>query len=81
MGKAGQALRQTLEVFEISQNRLAVELGTNRSTVNQWFNETRDPSAEAVLEIRSALSRINPDAAMKFIEIYLKERSAGELEV
>lgn len=71
MAQAGKALRQTLEAYGISQNRLAVALGTSRSTVSQWFNEARDPSAESVLDIRDALRTIDPSAAEKFIDLYL----------
>ncbi|GET37340.1 helix-turn-helix domain-containing protein [Microseira wollei] len=46
-------------------------MGINRSTVSQWFNETRDPSAEAVTEIVSALEKINEAAAKEFLVLYL----------
>ena len=46
MGKAGQALRQVLEDYEISQTQLAEALGLGRSNVNRWVTETRDPTAE-----------------------------------
>jgi transcriptional regulator with XRE-family HTH domain len=71
MGKAGKALRQVLESYGIAQNRLALTMGINRSTVSQWFNETRDPSAEAVTEIVSALEKINEAAAKEFLVLYL----------
>jgi len=73
MGKAGKALRQVLETYEISQNKLAVVMGIARSTVSHWFNETRDPSAEAVTEIVKALRKLDEAAAKEFIELYLKE--------
>lgn len=79
MGKAGKALRQVLEKYEISQNRLAVTMGVSRTTVNQWHNETRDPLAEAVTEIIKALRQINADAAEEFIALYL-ERIPGDPE-
>ena len=72
MGKAGQALKQVLTTYSISQNRLAVTMGVNRSTVNNWYNETRDPSAEAVTEIYKALRQINETAAEDFINLYLE---------
>ncbi|NJL23426.1 MAG: helix-turn-helix transcriptional regulator [Leptolyngbyaceae cyanobacterium SM1_3_5] len=72
MGKAGKALRQVLETYGISQNRLAVAMGIARSTVSHWFNETRDPSAEAVTEIIEGLRQIEPAAAEEFINLYLK---------
>lgn len=77
MGKAGQALRQVLETYSISQNRLAVTMGTRRSNVNRWVNEETDPAADAVLEIRDGLKKINPDAAEDFIRLYLGD-STGE---
>jgi transcriptional regulator with XRE-family HTH domain len=71
MGKAGKALRQVLETYGISQNRLAVVMGVNRATVNQWFNETRDPLAESIPDIVTALETLNESAAREFIALYL----------
>ncbi len=71
MGKAGQALKQVLETYGISQNRLAVTMEIRRSNVNRWVNEATDPAADAVLEIRDGLEQINPDAAEEFIRLYL----------
>ena len=71
MGKAGQALKQVLETYGISQNRLAVTMAIQRSNVNRWVNEMADPAADAVLEIRDALEKIDPDAAEEFIRLYL----------
>lgn len=71
MGKAGQALKQVLKTYEISQNRLAVTMEIRRSNVNRWVNEMADPAADAVLEIRDGLEKINPDAAEEFIRLYL----------
>ena len=71
MGKAGKALRQVLETYGISQNQLAVTMGINRSTVNQWFNEIRDPLAESIPEIVEALEKINSAAARDFLVLYL----------
>ncbi|MGB3615253.1 MAG: helix-turn-helix transcriptional regulator [Elainellaceae cyanobacterium] len=39
MGRAGKALRQVLEDYGISQNRVAVEIGIVRSNVYRWVNE------------------------------------------
>lgn len=50
-------------------------MGVNRSTVNNWFNETRDPSAEAVTEIVKALRQLNETAAEDFINLYLERTS------
>lgn len=71
MGKAGQALKQVLETYGISQNRLAVTMEIQRSNVNRWVKEETDPAADAVLEIRDALEKIDPDAAEEFIRLYL----------
>jgi transcriptional regulator with XRE-family HTH domain len=71
MGRAGKALRQVLETYDISQNRLAVVMGVNRVTVNQWFNETRDPLAESIPDIVAALGTLNKAAAKEFISLYL----------
>ena len=71
MGRAGTALKQVLENYGISQNRLAVAMGVGRSNIHRWVNGTTDPVAEAVLEIRDALQRIDPEAAATFVQLYL----------
>ncbi|MDY6941046.1 MAG: helix-turn-helix transcriptional regulator [Cyanobacteriota bacterium] len=71
MSKAGQALRQVLEEYGISQNRLAVTMDINRSTIHHWVKETRDPSGDAVLKIREGLVAIDAEAAEAFIQLYL----------
>ncbi|MEB3180927.1 MAG: helix-turn-helix transcriptional regulator [Nostocaceae cyanobacterium] len=73
MAKAGKALRQVLKTYGISQNKLAVAMGIARSSVNDWVNENRTPSSEAVLEIRKGLHVLNPEAAEEFIQLYLSE--------
>jgi transcriptional regulator with XRE-family HTH domain len=73
MGRAGQALKQALEIYSISQNKLAVALGIERTIVNRWFHERADPTAETVADIVKALKGINRAAAEKFIELYLGE--------
>ncbi|HAZ48020.1 MAG TPA: XRE family transcriptional regulator [Cyanobacteria bacterium UBA11369] len=73
MGKAGKALKQTLETYDISQNRLAVVLGVERNKVFRWFHEQVDPTAETVADIVKALNQVNPAAADAFIELYLGE--------
>ncbi|MBE9115133.1 helix-turn-helix transcriptional regulator [Lusitaniella coriacea LEGE 07157] len=78
MGKAGKALKQVLDTYNISQNRLAVTMGVRRSNVHRWVNETRDPVAEAVLEIRKGLQKINPEAAVAFIHWYLDDSEDTE---
>ena len=71
MGRAGQALKQTLNSYGISQNKLAVALGVERNKVFRWFHEQIDPTAETVADIVKALNEINPAAAETFIELYL----------
>ncbi|MEH2178494.1 helix-turn-helix domain-containing protein [Nostoc sp.] len=78
MGKAGKALKQVLEIYSISQNKLAVTIGTGRPNVHRWVNEIRDPVAETVLEIRDALKKINPAAAEEFIRLYLGDADKDE---
>lgn len=71
MGKAGKALKSVLQKYGISQNRLAVTMGLARSTVNQWFNEATDPSAESVTQIIAALEKLDEAAAREFVALYL----------
>jgi len=78
MGKAGKALKQVLKTYSISQNQLAVMMNTERSNVHRWVNEARDPTAEAVFEIRAALRKINAVAAEEFIKFYLSDFSDDE---
>ncbi|MBD2364928.1 hypothetical protein H6G36_27840 [Anabaena minutissima FACHB-250] len=71
MGKAGQALRQVLASYNISQSLLATGLGVERPIVFRWFHEHTDPTAETVAEIVQALHNINPSAARDFVQAYL----------
>lgn len=71
MGKAGQALRQVLEVHKISQSALAMNLSVERSIVFRWYHEQTDPTAETVAQIVNALQIINTSAAQDFIQVYL----------
>lgn len=73
MGKAGQALKQVLERYSITQNQLAVAMGIRRSNISRWVSEIRDPVAETMLEIRNGLEKINPAAAEEFIRLYLEK--------
>ncbi len=73
MGKAGKALRQVLQAYKISQNKLAVVMGFGRSTMHYWYSGTSAPSADALLEIRKGLRSINHAAADEFIRLYLDE--------
>lgn len=71
MGRASQALKQVLEAYDISQNSLAVAMGVKRGSVNRWFHDKRDPTAETVIEIVHALKQINQDAARDFVKMYI----------
>ncbi len=71
MGKAGQALKQVLEKYEVSQYGLAKELGVERTNVYRWVHETRDPTAETLREIVKALKKLNAQAAEEFVQLYL----------
>ncbi|MBD1873452.1 helix-turn-helix transcriptional regulator [Nodosilinea sp. FACHB-131] len=71
MGKAGAALKQVLETYNISQYSLAAVLDVERNNVYRWANEKRDPSAETVVELVRALKSMNPEAAEVFVKLYL----------
>jgi len=71
MGKAGKVLRQVLESYGISQNKLALTLGVKPSVVFRWFHEQTDPSAETVRSIAEALQGLDPAAADEFVRLYL----------
>jgi transcriptional regulator with XRE-family HTH domain len=71
MGKAGQALKQTLELYSISQNRLAIALGVERPIVFRWFHEHIDPTGETIHQIMTALKTLDHNAASSFVDFYL----------
>ena len=73
MGKAGKALRQVLEEFEVSQYSLAAALNIERNSVYRWVNEKSDPSAETVIDIVRALKTLNSLAAKAFVDLYLND--------
>jgi transcriptional regulator with XRE-family HTH domain len=79
MGKAGQALKQILKKYDISQNSLAVALGVERGSVYRWVHEVRDPNAETVVEMVRALRGLNPAAAEEFVKIYLGDVASGRV--
>jgi len=72
-GKAGQALKQVLETYNISQYSLSVEMNVERNNIYRWVNEKRDPTAETVIEIVRALKTLNPEAAKAFAKLYLMD--------
>ena len=78
MGKAGKALKQVLESYDISQNKLAVTMGVDRASVNRWVHEQRDPAGDVIVEIKNALRQLNPAAAEDFVNLYLGDSSADE---
>jgi hypothetical protein len=80
MGQAGKALKQVLETYSISQNRLAVVMEVGRSNVHRWVYEVADPVGDAILEIRKGLQKINPEAAQEFIRLYLDESEENEAQ-
>ena len=71
MGKVGKALKQVLETYGITQNRLAVVMETRRSNVGRWFHEQIDPTGDTIADIVVALRKIEPAAAEEFIRLYL----------
>jgi transcriptional regulator with XRE-family HTH domain len=78
MARAGRALKRVLTGYGISQNQLATTMGIDRSNVSRWVSGSRDPSAEAVAEIKRALSVLRAQAAEDFVQYYLYD--ALELE-
>jgi len=73
MARAGKALKQVLETYKISQNKVAVAMGINRSTMNQWVNEVSDPLADSIPDIVAALRSLDAAAADEFLRLYLGE--------
>ena len=73
MRQAGKAPREVLKTYGISQNKLAVAMGIERSAVYKWVHEERDPTAETVVGIVKALRTMNSEAAETFIKLYLGE--------
>jgi transcriptional regulator with XRE-family HTH domain len=73
MARAGKALKRVLTRYGISQNQLATTMGIDRSNVSRWVSESRDPSAEAVAQIKLALMYIQAAAAEDFVQFYLYE--------
>lgn len=71
MGRAGQALKETLATYGLSQNKLAVTLGMERTVVYRWVHELVDPTGETIVDIVRALNQLDPDAAKAFIALYL----------
>lgn len=73
MVKAGKALKRVLEIYPITQNKLAVVMGVNRSSVFGWVNEIADPPGDTVVKIRKALQEIEPAAALEFVRLFWRD--------
>ena len=71
MGRAGQALKETLATYDISQNKLAITMGMERTVIYRWVHELVDPTGETIVEIVRGLNALDPDAAKAFIALYL----------
>ncbi|HAA27527.1 MAG TPA: XRE family transcriptional regulator, partial [Cyanobacteria bacterium UBA8553] len=67
MGKVGKALKQVLETYGITQNKLAVVMETRRSNVGRWFHEPIDPTGDTIAVVAGGLRKIQPGAAKEFI--------------
>jgi len=71
MGRAGKALKQVLQIYGISQNKVAVALEVRRSVIYRWVHELTDPTGDTIAEIAKALQGLNPAAAEEFVRLYL----------
>ena len=71
MGRAGKALKRVLQDYHITQNHLAVSMSIDRSNISRWVNESRDPSAESVAELKDALTLIHLQAGDDFVRYFL----------
>ena len=71
MGRAGKALKRVLQDYHITQNHLAVSMSIDRSNISRWVNESRDPSAESVAELKDALALIQRQAGDDFVQYFL----------
>ncbi len=68
--RAIDALKQVLDTYSISQNKLAVTMGISRANVGRWYHGL-DPSAENIAQITQVLKTLNPLAAKEFVRLYL----------
>lgn len=73
MGKAGDALKNVLDAYGITQYALAKQMGIERNSLYRWVHSVRDPTADRVVEMVRALKAINPEAARAFVRLYLGE--------
>ncbi|HAA26551.1 MAG TPA: XRE family transcriptional regulator [Cyanobacteria bacterium UBA8553] len=77
MGRAGKALKQVLQIYGISQNKVAVALEVRRSVIYRWVHELTDPTGDTIVEIAQALQKLNPAAAQEFVRLYLGDFLQG----
>jgi transcriptional regulator with XRE-family HTH domain len=70
MSKAGNALKQVLQSYGITQYQLSAIMGVNRSNFSRWLRGERDPLADVVVDMYWALRSINPSAAKEFLRLY-----------
>jgi transcriptional regulator with XRE-family HTH domain len=73
MGRASDALKRVLQEFDISQNQVAVALNVDRSAVYKWFHGQREPTSETIVELTRVLKAMKPEAASRFVQLYLGE--------
>jgi transcriptional regulator with XRE-family HTH domain len=77
MGRAGKALKQVLQIYGISQNKVAVALEVRRSVIYRWVHELTDPTGDTIAEIAASLQKLNPAAAEEFVRLYLGDFMQG----
>ena len=77
MGRAGKALKQVLQIYGISQNKVAVALEVRRSVIYRWVHELTDPTGDTIAEIAKALQGLNSAAAAEFVRLYLGDFMQG----
>jgi transcriptional regulator with XRE-family HTH domain len=83
MRKAGRVLREVLDTYGISQNKLAIAMGVQSSVVYRWFHESIDPTGDSLVKMVVALKLLDINAAREFVQRYLGEilEDEGEGEV
>ncbi|MEG3908609.1 helix-turn-helix transcriptional regulator [Microcoleus sp. w2-18bC1] len=84
MRKAGRVLRDVLNTYGISQNKLAIAMGVRSSVVYRWFNELIDPTVNTLVKMVVALKLLDIDAAREFVQRYwgeiLEDEGGGEVD-
>ncbi len=73
MGKADRVLRDVLNNYGISQNKLAIAMSVRSSVVYRWFNELIDPTGDTLVKMVAALKLLDINAAREFVQRYLGE--------